>query len=1591
MTVLQDNEIKKNFNEKKFSSNKYYIFIILITLIGLINICLLFHFTKNLNNYNSNKSLNNTNIINLNNEIIIKENLTSYQIPNENFSYITIKDELNHSVNQEHILDILVANKQKLLLLFVLFINIIVILVLICEKSKKNFFKKFNSLIFNIATIFSIVSFILQLESIKINLNLILYPILHKRETYIYLNIFLQSSLNIARILYFDNSFIVNLISSIIAFFVLFIFEFWKFSNDYLFIIDISIYLFWITIIYKLDCLEKNIFVLFQKLNKNLKKTNNLLDNLSSGLVSIKANKIIDFNSKINDFGNFRKNTGIEYIFNPLDIKNFIFTELKEFNPELNPKLLENFHQLNSLRKNENDGPTEKDYENLMKNLTEFSSYFIDDFVFIAKKTYFITRKNPRELTLQIFIKYSENDDKFEILVTDISNIVKNEELNAQNKYKKLFLNKFSHEFKNPILNINQLIKDFRSYIKNNDDHSFKNLPFSLKERWNEILNKSTRLKHANNICNLLTTLITDFDILANIDLINFNPSKNFGTNNANTTKTFSKYISNTNTGFNKFITINKHQVNIRKIMKFCFKIFSTRIELNEKNLDINYHIDETIPEYIISDERRLKQILINIISNSYKFTNNGFIDIKVLRNNNGDFKSINFIIEDSGNGIKPDILNNICEPYRKLDIESNIYGAGLGLFIVKILVDQLGSNLEITSEIQKGTKISFLLDICYENDIEYFKDSIDSSKKLVRENIKNFHKNFDNKKKSPIKYNSHQAHKKPGRQDVYDINSINNEVSENVIRFNSLNSLNNQSFPIKINSISKEGQKIINYNGIDKYQSNEINNSHDSKITFIHDSPNFSNLNSNNNKKINFVNKNFIKSGVFENKSYTLNLLKKFTKISENLFRRGNKFIIKNKYTIPKNEIIVGDLKRSVTDFIDSKKYKKLDLNSNDSLNGVNFNKSRVSNFKIKSQQSYNTTINTNQIKNNLNSNFNRLNLPSSTNRANLNINFSNMNLFHTKINDGSNLGSTILNSDLHDKNQQINLNHNQESNLSDQTQKVNSPNFRIKYKKLRSTICSNNNIKYTQYKVVNQETSPNSIKIKKNNAILKELINHSNNLNIDNVINSENFSNKVNFEFSGKKFFYEKDYDIKNNIVNVKNSHKIDTINQNNNFLNFYRRDQNDSDNSFMLNENSNNLSNVSFIKKTKENNRKFENGYLNFKNKISDKSILSNFNKNQLARNENNDNVYDIEKSSRTETEKNIPKFCPQFINQNLNVLEFKEKSNQKNISENRSDSQNIENPELSFDSSNIVEQSQFMLAGDNKAKSDDKNTFHINILNSGDNSNYHLNLINSNNNSLNGSIDTTSYQETNNDNINEKFNIFNNSSNSNRRSNFVKENTIFENNNNFKKNEPNIIDHSFRNFKNYENEDLNEDQHENLEIINFNTYNSDNNNFIEVNNYNELPNKIQNQENSDDCCNEDKRIFRVLLVDDEKLIRESEVSVLKKFFNKNKEKFNEIEIHQCIDGVECLFEIWLHLQQGIKFDAIITDQSMNFMRGSLLAQIIRDLVKENVMYEIKIFMVTSYEPHMITTNGANVLDEIYTKPLSMDNIRSICNKF
>jgi len=98
-----------------------------------------------------------------------------------------------------------------------------------------------------------------------------------------------------------------------------------------------------------------------------------------------------------------------------------------------------------------------------------------------------------------------------------------------------------------------------------------------------------------------------------------------------------------------------------------------------------------------------------------------------------------------------------------------------------------------------------------------------------------------------------------------------------------------------------------------------------------------------------------------------------------------------------------------------------------------------------------------------------------------------------------------------------------------------------------------------------------------------------------------------------------------------------------------------------------------------------------------------------------------------------------------------------------------------------------------------------------------------------------------------------------------------------------------------------------------------------------------------------------VLRILIVDDESLIRQSQINLIKKYVVK---KNISIEIEECEDGIECLYKIYKGLQKGIKYDLIITDETMNFLKGSFLAKIIKKLISENVIYNIKIIIMTSY---------------------------------
>lgn len=171
--------------------------------------------------------------------------------------------------------------------------------------------------------------------------------------------------------------------------------------------------------------------------------------------------------------------------------------------------------------------------------------------------------------------------------------------------------------------------------------------------------------------------------------------------------------------------------------------------------------------------------------------------------------------------------------------------------------------------------------------------------------------------------------------------------------------------------------------------------------------------------------------------------------------------------------------------------------------------------------------------------------------------------------------------------------------------------------------------------------------------------------------------------------------------------------------------------------------------------------------------------------------------------------------------------------------------------------------------------------------------------------------------------------------------------------------------------------------NLSQNNFNFYS---NNFQGTNpNANQIQQIMQREKFSK---NTNEHICRILIVDDEDFIRKSQINVIRKFMKKVNIK---PEFEECSDGVECLYKLYYNLKVGIKFDIIFTDETMDFMKGSSMSKIIKELIKENIVYDIKISMITSYDKNYIEKSEfRNYIDFLATKPLSVNVVENIFMK-
>lgn len=120
----------------------------------------------------------------------------------------------------------------------------------------------------------------------------------------------------------------------------------------------------------------------------------------------------------------------------------------------------------------------------------------------------------------------------------------------------------------------------------------------------------------------------------------------------------------------------------------------------------ITLHITNNDNETVYADERRLVQILVNLVSNSLKFTEKGMIEIAAFAN--GDF--VDFNVTDTGCGISKEDLVKVFDQFSQADgtATRNIGGSGLGLAITKKLVELHGGQIRVTSIVGRGTTFSF-------------------------------------------------------------------------------------------------------------------------------------------------------------------------------------------------------------------------------------------------------------------------------------------------------------------------------------------------------------------------------------------------------------------------------------------------------------------------------------------------------------------------------------------------------------------------------------------------------------------------------------------------------------------------------------------------------------------------------------------------------------------------------------------------------------------------------------------------------------------------------------------------------------------
>ena len=283
------------------------------------------------------------------------------------------------------------------------------------------------------------------------------------------------------------------------------------------------------------------------------------------------------------------------------------------------------------------------------------------------KRTYFTQNNMSYQVDVEILKDLNDETTGFIEVVQDISNIeemaAKQAEAEAANQAKSLFLANMSHEMRTPmnsIIGFSELAQD--GYI-----------PTKTKGYLRKILVNAEHLLYIIN------------DIL---DISKIESGK---------------------------MSLEQIPFDLHDVLIACQSVIMPKAV--EKGISLLCYAAPFIGKKLLGDPVRLRQVLLNFLSNAVKFTNLGTVKLRasVLNAGDTDAATIHFEIQDSGIGMSPEQITRVFEPFSQADVSitRKYGGTGLGLAIARNIIEMMGGELEVTSTLGLGSKFSF--DITFE------------------------------------------------------------------------------------------------------------------------------------------------------------------------------------------------------------------------------------------------------------------------------------------------------------------------------------------------------------------------------------------------------------------------------------------------------------------------------------------------------------------------------------------------------------------------------------------------------------------------------------------------------------------------------------------------------------------------------------------------------------------------------------------------------------------------------------------------------------------------------------------------------------